>query len=485
VTLRHLRYPLVGTLVLAALAPGCSLRGDGQRGSDILFVRERANGGKAIFLMSDDGRDVRRLVAGDWPRWSPDGTRFAYSVRDDSGRPSIWLMNPDSGEKRRIVSPESVSGLAWAPDGLRLAYIDVRRIYVVDTETRDSKPVSLGILDRGLDWSPDGLELLISEPIVKLLSLRTGDERQIAPKVNVDGGRWSPDGERVALSEWNTPYNPRRKAFDIPADGVLTSAIVVADQDGRSRERVTRGAFDSEPAWSGDGKRIYFAREPPARFAEEESASTSEIYVVDLETRSLQRLTNTAVAERSPDPRPADRSLPDPPEPVTGDVVVPDLVGRHVLFDDERRRFRALGMKLKALPHIPELESWLFVIDDQVPLGGSRVPRGTVVKVDASELASLYAHFREEFSPERWKAHPECEGISPRARMYWDLVSRVLRRGMSRERVLSALGEPGRSDRGSGVWPVGQLSVERVDCIYLQVDFDRRGRVTRFYQSTR
>jgi len=55
------------------LVSGCSLTNDAA-GDEILFVRETAEG-TAIYLMSHDGREVRRLVEGTSPRWSPDGSR--------------------------------------------------------------------------------------------------------------------------------------------------------------------------------------------------------------------------------------------------------------------------------------------------------------------------------------------------------------------------------------------------------------------------
>lgn len=471
-------YLLLGICLVAPLATGCSLRDDGRSG-DILFVRELKPGVSAIYLMSDDGSEVRRLVAGDSPRWSPDGTRFAYTVYDQDGGFSLWVMNPETNERRRIVSTHGVFGPAWAPDGIRLAYTDLSRMFVINTDTGASEPVSLDILVYGpLDWSPDGRNLLVSGTGAKVLDLSTGVERAVASRRDVGGGRWSPDGERLALAQSDRRYDTRRKTFDVPK-GLVKSVIVVGDQHGGNPQSVTSGAYDTEPAWSHDGGRIYFTRKPPVDFFGK--ASTSDLYVVELETGSVRRLTEAAVTERSPDPRPTRRSLPDVPEPVTGDIVVPDLLERHVRLQDEKRRFRALGLKLRAV--FPPDPNWLFVATDQVPPAGSRVPRGTLVKVDGSGLTSLYHHFRKRFSARDWKRHSECRGLSPRARMYWDLVERVLRRGLRRERIFSLLGEPARSTSGSAAWPVGRLSSVRGDCIYLRVEFHGRGRVTRFYQS--
>lgn len=470
---------LVAICLVALLAPGCSLQEDGRSG-DILFVRESRPGVSAIYLMSDDGTDVRRLVAGDSPRWSPDGTRFAYTAENEHGNASVWVMNPETREKRLIVVEGAWCCPAWAPDGVRLAYTDGRRTLVVNTETRDAELVSIDfVVDGPLDWSPDGRKLLVSSGSVKVLDLRTGAEREVGPRRAVSGARWSPDGEQMVFAEENSRYNPRRKAFDLPAGGVLKSAIVVADRDGGSRERVTGGtSLDSYPTFSGDGQRIYFARQPALQLFKKVSGQ-SEIYALDLETRSLRRLTDSAAMDRSPDARPPHRSLPDVPVPATGgDVVVPDLVDELVSLESERRRFRALGLKLRAW--FPPPPGWLFVVTEQVPVGGSRVPAGTVVKLDGYDLAGIYNTFRKRFSARIWKAQAGCKAGSPRRSLYWDLVNRVVRRGSSRERVFSLLGEPGRLDGGSAAWPVERL-VGR--CIYLRVEFDGRGRVTRFHQS--
>jgi hypothetical protein len=189
------------------------------------------------------------------------------------------------------------------------------------------------------------------------------------------------------------------------------------------------------------------------------------------------------VVDRSPDVRPGARALPAVPAPVVGDVVVPDLVGRHVLLEDEERRFRELGLTLTAVDFVAQ-DGVLSIVWEQVPRGGARAPRGSVVKVRGSSVDFPYT--LGVFSGPVWRAHPGCGSYpQPRAQMYGDLVRRVLRRGMSRNRVVSLLGAPQRSTSLRSDWALGRVTYSRadpIDCIYLRVEFDREGRVKRFHQ---
>lgn len=152
---------LVSACIFAALVSGCSLRADEPEGSEMLFVREEGKRA-AIYLMSHDGGQVRRLVEGKAARWSPDGTRFAYLVDEDEDRryggTSLWVMNPDTGGRRRVVSGNRDVGIysfAWAPDGVRLAYTDGSQVFVVNTKTGDAELISIDVaLDGPMDWFP-------------------------------------------------------------------------------------------------------------------------------------------------------------------------------------------------------------------------------------------------------------------------------------------------------------------------------------------
>lgn len=478
---------LTGAVLVAGAitVSGCSPWRGGEARTEILFVRDN-RGGPTILLLDVDSGETRRMVSGDEPEWSPDGTHFAYRTADD-GAPrclgtSIWVMDAELGAKRRVAASEdpALGAFAWAPDGVRLAYVEyLSRVRVVNTVTGESELVSLDVQSDGpLQWSTDGRRLLVATyASATVLDLDRRTERPLIPRPRLFTMEpsWSPDEERLAFGLWNTPWNPRRQAFD-PPSGRLQSSIVVANGRGRAREHLTDDAFDNQPVWSPDGSRIYFTRGAFQRVCQKPSGGT--IYELDLASHALRQLTDGRIRARSPHARPSMVKLPDPPAAPAGEIVVPNLVDRHLYAADVRRILREAGLGARFVLYAPK-PPWIGVVREQVPAPGTLVPRGTIVEFDMTDLASLYLGERlsERFSSAKWKAHAGCAPANPRASMTFDLMDRILKRGMARERVLSLLGDPARAASTWSAWPIGARSLVRVDCIYLRVEFDRAGKV--------
>jgi hypothetical protein len=163
-----------------------------------------------VWVMDANGDNQHQVVNGSYPKWSPDGTQIAVDRRDQSGRPFIWLVNPDGTGLHQVTSVTSYAP-DWSPDGTRLAYEGGDGIAIVNA---------------------DG----------------TNHTTLVGTPGQVGSPSWSPDGQQIAFG---------RQA---DAQSFVISAVNV---DGTGQHDLTQGAIDAFPSWSPDGTQIAFQRVPP------------------------------------------------------------------------------------------------------------------------------------------------------------------------------------------------------------------------------
>jgi Tol biopolymer transport system component len=167
----------------------------------------------------------------------PAPTRILFDSNRD-GHFEIYAMGEDGSNQQRLTTSLGSEGPAWSPDRKRIAFTTGEWIAVMDA---------------------GGANL-------RLLARTDGDES--------GGPRWSPDGKKFALKN-------RGEIYIMGADG---SAVRGLTQMG--------GSGSENPDWSPDGKVIAFDARPPG--------TNREIYVMDPEGRSLQRLTHTTAESSHP-----------------------------------------------------------------------------------------------------------------------------------------------------------------------------------------
>lgn len=200
--------------------------------------RDRREG--RIWTVRADGTRHRKLTSSDAgesnPRWSPDGTRIAFTTGSDDGS-EIHLYWLDTGTTARLTQLErSPSAITWSPDGLHIAF----------SMTVPSKPASLGVkmpaAPRGAEWAAaphvetrlrheaDGRGYI--EPGFRHLFVVTtegGTPRQITKgDHNYGAPNWTPDGQSLVFSgNLNSDAEYARRESEIYSvslsDGVVTT----------------------------------------------------------------------------------------------------------------------------------------------------------------------------------------------------------------------------------------------------------------------
>jgi Tol biopolymer transport system component len=256
----------------------------------------------------------------DVPHLNVDGRRLIFSG-DRSGTDQLWMLDLQSGEQQKVVTPGRAGQARWSPDGSHLAYqlsTDQINTNVIDGSSSNRVAIQrwgdanaeliagdAGRASVGLQWSPDGKRLAGGDAKDVWLHTIGGESKRMIEDAQFP--TWSPDGKEIAFQRnagqdhreiWIVPAaggEPRMVAggdvhFSHPqwhptdADRIL---FVIDHQDlGVVRassgevERVTNLSSSTSlvdyPSWSPDGNTIYFSftRKRGDLYLIEESASS-------------------------------------------------------------------------------------------------------------------------------------------------------------------------------------------------------------------
>lgn len=222
---------------------------------------------RALFLARPDRSDAHAILT-DVPgshaggTWSPDGTRIAFTVFDDTTPDgSIWTANADgSGAKLLFDGGDACVAVAWP------------------------------------SWSPDGTKLVLvcwpddsGHSSVVTLDTTTMALTTIAtvsyPEILDNPPRWSPDGASIAfpILRW-----------DATGDHIDGSLIAVAPATGGKEERITSvDSFMSSPDWRPDGSELVMNSYDLGNI--HETDQPSNLYAIKPDGTGLRQLTHSSV----------------------------------------------------------------------------------------------------------------------------------------------------------------------------------------------
>lgn len=286
----HFRAATTAGLSPDATSSGALRADPAPEQSPVTFRSERDEEGiGALYLMAEDGSNVRRLTdGGDFsvPAWAPDGRSIAF--REVTALDSaIGLISSDGGEPVRLVTDEDPQlwdrSLAWWNDdiifGSRAAGED--RLWAVSRsggQRRPLLPTAAGLrysadvsrVDSRIVFMWDPGSTLAAPGLGRTLDLWIADGPDDAEPENVterrvyapNAPRWSPDGHRIVFHAYVLLPDGSIEGFGAHGDGLNPPDAELFMIDVRTRELVRltdNDQDDSLPVWTADGAHVLYA----------------------------------------------------------------------------------------------------------------------------------------------------------------------------------------------------------------------------------
>ena len=227
-----------------------------------------------LFSSAEDGHDPQQLTdntADDFePSWSPDGQRIAYTSNEGGPR-RLWISNADGSEPTEVpIEVDLVDSPAWSPDGAWIAFVGLVGL-------QEREPGQLPCTARELFIvRPDGSDLL---------QLTHDGLSEQSPA-------WSPDGTRLV--------------YKASEQGDYTWEIFTMAIDGSDVQRLTESpAYKTTPLWSPDGRLITFASDqlPDGSAPSDDGGSPSPLtqYVMNSDGSGVSPLFDARIIDLTAD----------------------------------------------------------------------------------------------------------------------------------------------------------------------------------------
>lgn len=237
------------------------------------------------------------------PRFLDDNT-IVYYAQDGAHDPQLRRIRLDGTGVEQLTRVVGDAYASPTPNGnLVFGALDAHRdIYFLydlfhhDVDTGEQERLTEGLRAREPDVSPDGRHVAFirngagtTHLMIAELSDVMGTARVLLRSrrfEQVFTPRFSPDGRFVAISRWT--------------HGGYRDIQIVEVDTGRTVRVTHDRAQDSGPAWSPDGRHLYFSSD---------RTGIANLYRYEIDSGDLERITNVIAGAYSPDVSPDGRTI--------------------------------------------------------------------------------------------------------------------------------------------------------------------------------
>jgi TolB protein len=232
--------------------------------TQIAFVSQRS-GNKEIWVMDYDGANQRQLTSlrsiALTPRWSPDGSRIAFTCYPTSGALLSAQICLYSMLTQRLVTWPRFRGTnsspSWSPDGTQIMFMSSMygnpELFTADADGSHVRRITHSVgASTSPTWNPQtGQQVaFVSDrgglPQLYTMDAQGGDVLKLPlPDMGyVIDPAWSPNGQLLAFS-WRRPNGN----YDLYVMEMATHELVQLTRDAARNER---------PSWAPDGRHLVF-----------------------------------------------------------------------------------------------------------------------------------------------------------------------------------------------------------------------------------
>jgi Tol biopolymer transport system component len=253
-----------------------------------VIFSSQVGGNSDLYKVDLTGRTRERVTETAWneghPAYSPDSSWIAFDS-DQDGNSEIYKTRANGKVPQRLTDhPGRDLAPSWSPDGRWIVFMSTRDnpefdVYRMDADGKNVERLTTGGAGMYPQFAPDGGHIAMHVGRdVHVLSLKSRQLRRVTHEpMNGMYPTWSSDASQLAFMSWR---NGRTELFTAKAIGGEPQQMLVSMPVGDA----------VDPRWSPDGARIAFVHVPGGGAANAGDDRQRIIYVVDVKTRRLTRL---------------------------------------------------------------------------------------------------------------------------------------------------------------------------------------------------